>query len=54
MIKSISAKFKRVLLGDKMQTKELTGYASIDRPWLKYYPEEVLNQEVPECTILSI
>ena len=53
MIKSISSKFKRVLLGEKMQTKELTGYASIDRPWLKYYPEEVLNQEVPECTIFE-
>lgn len=53
MIKSISAKFKRVLLGEKMQTKELTGYASIDRPWMKYYPEEVLNQEVPECTIFE-
>lgn len=31
--------------------KELTGYPSIDRPWLKYYSEEALNAKVPQCTI---
>ena len=23
--------------------KELTGYPSIDKPWLKYYSEEAIN-----------
>ncbi len=31
--------------------KELTGYPSIDRPWLKYYSEEALNAKVPECSM---
>ncbi len=28
-----------------------TGYPSIDRPWLKYYPEEAINATLPRCTI---
>lgn len=31
--------------------KEITGYPSIDRPWLKYYSNEAKNQKFPECTI---
>lgn len=31
--------------------KELTGYPSIDKPWLKYYSEEARNAQIPECTI---
>lgn len=34
-----------------MQEKKLTGYPSIDKPWLKYYSEEAINASVPECTI---
>lgn len=35
-----------------MQTeKKLTGYPSIDKPWLKYYPDEVINAELPCGTI---
>ena len=35
-----------------MQTeKTLTGYPSIDKPWLKYYSEEAINAPLPECTI---
>ncbi len=29
----------------------LTGYPSIDKPWLKYYTEEAINAKLPECTI---
>lgn len=29
----------------------LTGYPSIDKPWLKYYSEEAINAELPECTV---
>ena len=25
-----------------------TGYASIDKPWLKYYSEEAIKKEIPE------
>lgn len=32
------------------QTGELTGFPSIDKPWLKYYSEEALNTEMPKCT----
>lgn len=31
--------------------KKLTGYPSIDKPWLKYYSEEAINAKLPECTI---
>ena len=35
-----------------MQTeKKLTGYPSIDKPWMKYYSEEAINAPLPECTI---
>lgn len=35
-----------------MSEKELTGYPSIDKPWLKYYSEEAINAQIPQCTIL--
>ena len=31
--------------------KELTGYPSIDKPWLKYYSDEAINAKLPECTM---
>lgn len=31
--------------------KKLTGYPSIDKPWLKYYSDEAMNAPLPECTI---
>lgn len=31
--------------------KKLTGYPSIDRPWLKYYSDEAINATTPECSI---
>ncbi len=34
-----------------MEPKKLTGYPSIDKPWLKYYSEEAINTPLPECTI---
>lgn len=34
-----------------MDEKKLTGYPSIDKPWLKYYSEEAINAPLPECTM---
>lgn len=34
-----------------MEEKKLTGYPSIDKPWLKYYSEEAINAPLPECTM---
>ena len=34
-----------------MEEKKLTGYPSIDKPWLKYYSEEAVNTPMPECTV---
>lgn len=34
-----------------MEEKKLTGYPSIDKPWLKYYSEEAISSVVPECTM---
>lgn len=32
------------------EEKQLTGYPSVDKPWLAFYKEEALNCEVPEMT----
>lgn len=34
-----------------MKEKKLTGYPSIDKPWLKYYSEEAINAPLPERTM---
>lgn len=34
--------------------KGLTGYPSIDKPWLKYYSEEAINAPLPECTLYEM
>jgi len=31
-------------------SKKMTGYPSIDKPWLKYYSEEAINAKLPECS----
>lgn len=37
-----------------MEEKKLTGYPSIDKPWLKYYSEEAINTPLPECTLFEM
>lgn len=34
-----------------MKEKIMTGYPSIDKPWLKYYSEKAITSRPPECTI---
>ena len=31
-----------------MTTQNMTGYPSIDKPWLKYSSEEAINAPLPE------
>lgn len=31
--------------------KELTGYSSVDKPWLRYYTDEEINAKTPRCSI---
>ena len=31
--------------------KQLTGYPSVDKPWLKYYSDDAINASLPERTI---
>ncbi len=33
-----------------MDNKKLTGYPSVDKPWLKYYTEDIIDAPLPECT----
>jgi len=37
-----------------MEEKKMTGYPSIDKPWLKYYSEEAIYAPLPECSIFEI
>lgn len=34
-----------------MENKSLTGFPSIDRPWLKYYDEKAINAELPHMSM---
>ena len=34
-----------------LNSKGLTGKASVDKPWLKYYPEPLRNIEIPKITL---
>ena len=36
-----------------LNTTEMTGKASIDKPWLKFYPEPLQNIEIPKITLES-
>ena len=35
------------------EEKNLTGYPSIDKPWLKFYPPSALEKEIPQKTAYS-
>ena len=32
-------------------SKTITGYPSIDKPWLKYYNDKMINTPIPECSV---
>lgn len=34
-----------------MSEQKLTGYPSVDKPWLKYYSEAAICSKAPECTM---
>lgn len=34
-----------------MGNQGLTGYPSVDKPWLKYYSKDVIDSKLPECGI---
>ena len=34
-----------------MNTNQTTGYPSIDKPWLKYYDSQIINQKLPLCSV---
>lgn len=33
------------------ERSSLTGYASIDKPWLKYYSDDLINKKLPEMNV---
>ena len=36
----------------KIMSNNMTGKPSIDRPWMKYYPEVLQKMiQIPECTV---
>lgn len=36
-----------------IEEQKLTGYPSMDKPWLKYYKNSAINISVPECSIYA-
>lgn len=45
---------KEFVMENNWNEKGLTGYASIDKPWLKYYSEEAISVPLPECTLYEM
>ena len=39
------------MLPTDRQTEGLSGFPSVDKPWLKYYSKEAIRAQLPECTI---
>ncbi len=37
-----------------MTERALTGLPSVDKPWLKYYSEEAIKGQLPECTMYEL
>lgn len=37
-----------------MENKNLTGYASIDKPWMKYYSESLADKPLPQKTLFQM
>ena len=37
-----------------MEEMKMTGYPSIDKPWLKHYSEEQINSPLPDCTMYEL
>lgn len=37
----------------ELEKKEMTGFASIDKPWLKYYSKELIEKELPKMNVNS-
>ena len=33
---------------------EQTGFPSVNKPWLKYYSEEAIQEKLPECTMYDL
>lgn len=50
-VKTIDREGKTKIMLTDRQTGELTGFPSIDKPWLKYYSAEAINAPLPECTM---
>ena len=38
----------------KIMQDNMTGYPSIDKPWLKYYSDEDINTPLPACTMYEL
>lgn len=37
-----------------MEEKILTGFPSLDKPWMKYYSEKARKEKLPECTMYEL
>lgn len=42
------------LVLNQEKSKEMTGYASIDKPWMKWYPKEALTDTIPLKTMWEV
>lgn len=45
---------EKELSSDRTVIEGLTGYPSVDKPWLKYYSREACEKEIPQCTTYEL
>ena len=38
----------------ELNNGEMTGFASIDKPWLKYYSDEAITSDVPSMSMYQL
>lgn len=36
-----------------MENQRLTGYPSVDKPWLRFYDKDVVSKQLPNCTMFE-
>ena len=46
-------KEEKIIYKQSIEEKKLTGYPSIDKPWLKYYDKGFLEKSIPKMNIYS-
>ena len=51
---SLTKENERNMISQTDRQTEQTGFPSVNKPWLKYYSEEAIQEKLPECTMYDL